>query len=65
MKKFTVTLEERVIYEVEVEAETEEQAEKDAVEIWAKSPDPTHDFCGAGQGVDVVRVDEVDNEAAS
>lgn len=53
MPKFCVTLTETVRYFVEVEADTEEEAEIAAPEIWANSADPTGDFDGQGEGVQV------------
>lgn len=53
MPKFLVTLEETVRYTVEVEAETENEANADAVETWNNSEDPFGDFDGSGNGVEV------------
>lgn len=59
MRKFSVTLIETVSYTVEVEAEDQEAAEEVARDMWADSQDPTHDFCGSGEGVSVGDVEEV------
>ncbi|KQS84304.1 DpnD/PcfM family protein [Rhizobium sp. Leaf383] len=53
MAKFLVTLEETVRYTVEVEADNQLAAEELAPDIWAASEDPTQDFLGEGQGVEV------------
>ncbi|NEI71011.1 hypothetical protein GR212_15640 [Rhizobium lusitanum] len=53
MPKFTVTLKETVFYTVDVEAESEEEAGDIARDDWAASDDPTQDFNGNGQGVEV------------
>jgi hypothetical protein len=59
MAEFTVTLVETVRYYVVVEAENAEQAGDDAREMWANSEDPTDDFNGQGDGVQVLRVNRV------
>jgi hypothetical protein len=61
--KYTVTLEERVTYTVEVEADDEEQAREDALEQWAHSENPDNDFCGQGLGVSVDAVERNEEEA--
>ena len=53
MPTFCVTLTETVKYFVEVEAETEEAAEKIAVETWNDSAMPDKDFDALGEGVSV------------
>lgn len=58
MPRYAVTLEETVLYTITVDAEDEEAAKEIAAEEWAQSPDPTHDFCGSGNGVDVIEVEE-------
>jgi hypothetical protein len=47
MKKFRVTVEEVIVYKVELEAEDEEQAKADAVEaiINAENRDEEYFFC--------------------
>lgn len=59
-RKFSVRLEEKVYYSVEVEAVDADQAEEDARELWAQSQDPTHDFCGEGIGVSVVHTEAME-----
>jgi hypothetical protein len=54
MTKFLVMLVETVRYQVEVEAEDGDKAEELARETWNASQDPIHDFCGDGQGVEVL-----------
>jgi hypothetical protein len=63
MPKYTITLEERVRYEVEVEADDEDAAVEAAIEQWNQSPDPTHDFYGFGLGVEVYSVGTVEEGA--
>ena len=53
MAKFLVALEETVLYTVEVEADSQVEAESAAPDIWAHSADPMNDYCGEGQGVEV------------
>lgn len=53
MANYTVTLKETVFYTVEVEADDEDDARDQAVDLWASSEDPTNDYCGMGQGVEV------------
>lgn len=53
MPKYRVTLEEKVRYYVDVEAEDDEDASTKAEEIWVQSGDPNNDFAGDGQGVTV------------
>lgn len=53
MPKFMVNLKETVFYTVDVEADNEEAAGKAAANIWANSPDPSNDFSGNSQGVEV------------
>lgn len=53
MAKYTVTLKETVFYTIEVEADDEDEAGDAAADIWAQSEDPTGDFNGMGQGVEV------------
>ncbi|CAB4158758.1 hypothetical protein UFOVP706_28 [uncultured Caudovirales phage] len=65
MPKYNVTLEERVYYTVEVEARDEVKAAAIAIKRWNKSPDPTHDFCGAGTGVEVDDVELIEEEATN
>jgi len=60
MPKYKVQLVETVRYEVEVEAENEDDAADLACEMWAQSQDSTNDFCGMGEGVEVADVDELD-----
>ena len=62
MAKWTIGLIETVTYDVEVEADNEEEAMEAATEMWANSADPTHDFCGQGQGVEVGCVTEEEPE---
>jgi len=57
MPKYYVTLEEIVRYEVEVEADNEDDAQADAIEMWCQSPQPDNDFGGSGQGVEAVHVE--------
>lgn len=59
MTKYRVTLVEKVRYYVDVEAGSEEEADELAEQIWAESADPTHDFCGEGEGVTVYLTLEV------
>lgn len=61
MKKFTVELEERVIYSVDVEAENEEQAEEKAKELVRKSDDPFDDFNGCSQGLSCEGISELED----
>lgn len=53
MPKYEVELTETVQYTVVVEAENGDQAGEEAAIIWAESEDPTADFQGTGEGVDV------------
>ena len=62
MPKFYVTLEEIVRYEVEVDAPDADTAQNDAVEMWVQSQDPYNDFCGSGQGVEVVHYEMHDGD---
>ncbi len=59
MPKYIVTLEEIVLYKVEVEAIDEDQAQDDAKEIWSVSSNPTEDFKGSGNGVESIDVELV------
>ena len=59
MPRYTVMLRETVIYTVEVDAPDEDTAGEIAETVWCDSADPTSDFCGAGQGVTVRRVEEI------
>lgn len=59
MPKYTVTLQEKVVYYVEVEAPDTEAAENMAEEIWCASEDPFGDFRGYGLGVDPINVEEL------
>lgn len=56
MPKFQVTLVETVKYLVEVEAESADEAEEIAGEVWAGSENPTADFDGQGYGVECTHV---------
>lgn len=54
MKKYTVTLEETVHYQVQVEANNRLEAEDLAEELWQSSADPNNDFCGSSFGAEAV-----------
>ena len=60
MKKFTVELEWRATYSIDVEASTEEEAETKAKELWRKSEDPFGDFNGYGHGLTAEGITELD-----
>jgi hypothetical protein len=62
MPKYRVMLKETVVYDVELEAESEQEAMESAPEIWADSEDPTRDFCGSGMGVEVESVELLEGE---
>ncbi len=53
MKEYYVTLEEIVRYTVTVVADSEDDAGNLAMELWCQSEDPTSEFDGSGQGVEV------------
>lgn len=59
MARFVVTLKETVFYTVDVEAEDEDEAREIAAELWAQSEDPTNDFLGNGQGVEVDDIEAI------
>ena len=59
MPKYIVTLEETVHYDIEVEADSDDEASQIAAEEWAQSKDPTHDFGGSGLGVEAINVEEM------
>lgn len=59
MPKYRVVLCETVKYWVEVEAGDAADAEDLACEVWAASENPTADFNGYGQGVEVTWSDEI------
>ncbi len=61
MPKFKVTLEETVLYSMEVEAEDEDTASSMAEKLWAQSEDPTKDFHGAGNGVEAIDVEPAES----
>lgn len=60
--RYRVTLQETVMYEVVVEAASEEAAETLAKETWAQSETPDHDFNGQGRGVEMYDIEEIENE---
>jgi len=62
MKTYRVELVETVRYWVEVEAEDEDLACENAVEAWVNSEDPTDDFRGQGEGVEVEGVEVIATE---
>lgn len=61
LRKFTVSLVEKVYYTVEIEAHTEEDAEEGATALWCQSADPTNDYCGAGNGVEAYSIEDSNN----
>lgn len=64
MPKYSVTLEETVLYEVEIEADDEETAKEIAADLWCQSEDPFNDFCGHGSGVKAINVDDITHQMA-
>ena len=54
--KYRVVLVETVQYYVDIEADNTDDAGQIAREVWADSADPTADFSGMGEGVEVERV---------
>lgn len=62
MPKFKIRLLETVAYTVTVEAEDSEIAKEMACEIWANSENPTEDFDGSGNGVEVLYWEPGDEE---
>jgi hypothetical protein len=61
MPKFVVTLEEVVLYDVEVEADDEDAASTAAEELWKQSENPQEDFAGTGNGVEAINVEEIES----
>ena len=59
MKKWMVQLQTTVDYQIEVEADTREEAGQVAEEIWCQSDDPIDDFCGQSNGVWAQYADEI------
>jgi hypothetical protein len=56
MPKFEVTALQQIKYLIEVEAETPEEAEAVAKEIWARSEHPTSEFESENYGVEITHV---------
>lgn len=56
VKRYSVELTETMSYTVEVAAESMDAAATIAREMWAQSDDPIHDYCGSGDGVEVITV---------
>jgi hypothetical protein len=54
MPKYNVTLEETVRFVITVEADSKEVASEIATRMWCQSEDPTRDFDGECQGIQVI-----------
>jgi hypothetical protein len=56
MAKYQVTAIETVKYLIEVEADSADEAEKLAAEMWNQSADPDAEFSAEGYGIEVTHV---------
>ncbi len=63
MPKYRVTLEETILYTLEVEAKNQESAREIASDLWAESEDPTKEFHGSGNGVEAIECELAKGEA--
>lgn len=59
MPKYVVTLTETVQFRVEVEADSEEEAEVVAEETWCQEEDPNSHFPTFGLGVEATNVEKL------
>lgn len=56
MPKYEVTALQQIKYLIEVEADSDDEAEKIAQEIYAQSENPLRDFDGQDYGIEVTHV---------
>jgi hypothetical protein len=59
MPRYTVELIEEIIYSIDVDARSEEEAKKKACAEWSASEDPEADYFCEGLGVTVAGVTEL------
>lgn len=58
MPDYIVTIHETTAYEVIVQADSQDAAEKLAMEHWRHSQDPMNDYCGNSLGAEVFHAEE-------
>lgn len=61
MPRYTVELEEKVVYSIDVDAKNAIEAEDIAKTQWAASEDPFGDYNGQGFGVEAIGVTKLED----
>jgi hypothetical protein len=60
--RYIVTLEEIVHYDLDIDADNEDDAEQKALALWCDSPDPQGEFGGQGLGCEAVNFEVKSHE---